>query len=198
MTPSSWRSSSWWPSEGWLSASSRAASSPRSRIKAAQDKAGRIVAEARAQQKELILQAKEEQVRLQRELDEEGRAKRADLADLERRLLQRDEQLDQRTRHARGARPQAASVREQELDVAARRSSPRPARSRSRPSSASARCRPRRPSPSSSSRSARTPSTTPCASRAPSSARPARTPRTRRATSSSPPSSASWSTTPPR
>ncbi len=65
-------------------------------VKAAQDKSGRIVAEARAQQKELILQAKDEQVRLQRELDEEGRAKRADLANLERRLLQRDEQIDQR------------------------------------------------------------------------------------------------------
>ena len=66
-------------------------------VKAANEKAGRIVAEARAQQKELILQAKDEQVRMQRELDEEGRAKRADLTNLERRLLQRDEQLDQRT-----------------------------------------------------------------------------------------------------
>jgi ribonuclease Y len=66
-------------------------------IKAAQEKAGRIVAEARTQQKDLILQAKDEQVRLQRETEEEARAKRADLADLERRLLQRDEQLDQRT-----------------------------------------------------------------------------------------------------
>ena len=65
-------------------------------VKAAQDKAGRIVAEARAQQKELILQAKDEQMRLQRELDDEGRTKRADLGNLERRLLQRDEQLDQR------------------------------------------------------------------------------------------------------
>ncbi len=66
-------------------------------VKAANEKAGRIVAEARAQQKELILQAKDEQVRLQRDLDEEGRQKRADLTALERRLLQRDEQLDQRT-----------------------------------------------------------------------------------------------------
>jgi ribonucrease Y len=66
-------------------------------IRAAQDKSARIVAEARAQQKELILQAKDEQVRLQREAEEEARAKRADLAGLERRLLQRDEQLDQRT-----------------------------------------------------------------------------------------------------
>ena len=66
-------------------------------VRAAQEKAGRIVAEARAQQKDLILQAKEEQVRMQREVAEEERAKRAELASLERRLLQRDEQLDQRT-----------------------------------------------------------------------------------------------------
>ena len=65
-------------------------------IRAAQDKSGRILAEARAQQKELILQAKDEQVRLSRQSDEEARAKRQELSNLERRLLQRDEQLDQR------------------------------------------------------------------------------------------------------
>ncbi len=65
-------------------------------IKAAQEKQARIIAEARAQQKELILQAKDEQVRLQREAEDEARARRAELANLERRLLQRDEQLDQR------------------------------------------------------------------------------------------------------
>jgi ribonucrease Y len=65
-------------------------------IRAAQERAGRIVAEARAQQKELILQAKDEQVRVQREAEEDARARRSDLATLERRLLQRDEQLDQR------------------------------------------------------------------------------------------------------
>ena len=83
-------------------------------IKAASEKSERIVAEARAQQKELILQAKEEQVRLQRELDEEGRAKRNDLADLERRLLARDEQLDQRTDMLE-ERDRKLLVREQEL-----------------------------------------------------------------------------------
>jgi len=65
-------------------------------VKTAQDKSARIVAEARAQQKELILQAKDEQVRLTREAEEEARARRAELGTLERRLLQRDEQLDQR------------------------------------------------------------------------------------------------------
>jgi ribonuclease Y len=66
-------------------------------IKAAQDKAGRIVAEARAQQKDLILEAKDEKLRLQREAEDEARARRAELNNLERRLLQRDEQLDQRS-----------------------------------------------------------------------------------------------------
>jgi len=65
-------------------------------IKSAQDKAGRIVAEARAQQKELILEAKDEKLRLQREAEDEARAKRGELATLETRLLARDEQLDQR------------------------------------------------------------------------------------------------------
>jgi len=63
----------------------------------AQEKAGRIISDARAQQKELILQAKEETLRLQREADDEGRGRRTELAALERRLLERDEQLDQRT-----------------------------------------------------------------------------------------------------
>ncbi|HEY4751705.1 MAG TPA: ribonuclease Y, partial [Candidatus Limnocylindrales bacterium] len=65
-------------------------------VKAAQDKAGRIVAEARAQQKDMILEAKDEKLRLQREAEEEARAKRSELQGLERRLLNRDEQLDQR------------------------------------------------------------------------------------------------------
>ncbi|MBA2255257.1 MAG: ribonuclease Y [Chloroflexi bacterium] len=66
-------------------------------VKAAADKAARIVAEARTQQKELILQAKDEQVRLQRESEEDARARRAELTNMERRLVQRDEQLDQRS-----------------------------------------------------------------------------------------------------
>jgi ribonuclease Y len=65
-------------------------------IKAAQEKAARIVAEARAQQKDMILEAKDEKLRQQREADEEARQRRAELQNLERRLLSRDEQLDQR------------------------------------------------------------------------------------------------------
>jgi ribonuclease Y len=86
-------------------------------VRVAQDKAARILAEARAQQKELILQAKDEQMRMQRELDEEGRTKRGELSTLERRLLQRDEQLDQRTDMLE-ERDRKLLGRERELDLA--------------------------------------------------------------------------------
>jgi ribonuclease Y len=66
-------------------------------MRAAQDKAARIIAEARTQQKDLILEAKEDKIRLLREAEDEARSRRTELATLERRLLQRDEQLDQRT-----------------------------------------------------------------------------------------------------
>jgi ribonucrease Y len=66
-------------------------------VKVAQEKAGRIVADARAQQKELILEAKEEKIRLQREAEDEARSRRTELGAIERRLTARDEQLDQRT-----------------------------------------------------------------------------------------------------
>ena len=65
-------------------------------MKAASVEARRIEADARARQKDLILEAKEEKIRLLREAEEEARARRAELQQLERRLLQRDEQLDQR------------------------------------------------------------------------------------------------------
>jgi ribonucrease Y len=66
-------------------------------MKAAQAEARRIEAEARARQKELILEAKDEKLRMQREAEDEARTRRTELSALERRLLQRDEQLDQRT-----------------------------------------------------------------------------------------------------
>src|SRR5512146_2888943 len=65
-------------------------------IKAAHAEARRIEAEARTRQKELILEAKDEKLRMQREAEDEARAKRAELSGLERRLLQRDEQRDRK------------------------------------------------------------------------------------------------------
>jgi ribonuclease Y len=66
-------------------------------MKAAKAEASRIEAEARTRQKELILEGKDEKLRLSREAEEEARARRGELAAQERRLVQRDEQLDQRT-----------------------------------------------------------------------------------------------------
>ena len=66
-------------------------------MKAAHSEARRIEAEARARQKELILEAKDEKLRMQREAEDEARSRRTELSSLEHRLLQRDEQLDQRT-----------------------------------------------------------------------------------------------------
>jgi ribonuclease Y len=84
-------------------------------IRAAQDKTDRILAEARAQQKELILQAKDEQMKMARQSDEDARAKRQELSNLERRILQRDEQLDQRADMLE-ERDRKLISRERELD----------------------------------------------------------------------------------
>ena len=65
-------------------------------MKAAHAEARRIEAEARARQKELILEAKDEKLRLGREAEDEARVRRTELAAQERRLVQRDEQMDQR------------------------------------------------------------------------------------------------------
>jgi len=85
-------------------------------IRTAQDKSARILAEARAQQKELILQAKDEQVRLAREAEEDARARRNELASQEGRLRQRDEQLDQRA-DILAERDRKLLTRERELDT---------------------------------------------------------------------------------
>ncbi len=86
-------------------------------MKDAEEKAALIVEKARTQQKDLILEAKEEKIRLQREAEDEARAKRSELANLERRLLQRDEQLDQRADMLEG-RDRKLIDREREIDKA--------------------------------------------------------------------------------
>jgi ribonuclease Y len=85
-------------------------------VKHAQEKSGRIIAEAQARQKDIILQGKEEQVRMQREAEEEARAKRAEISSLENRLIQRDAQLDERSELLE-ARDRKLLDRERELDV---------------------------------------------------------------------------------
>jgi ribonuclease Y len=84
-------------------------------VKAAQAEARQIEAEARARQKDLILEAKEDKIRLLREAEDEARSRRNELTQLERRLLQRDEQLDQRTDMLE-QRDKKLLERERELD----------------------------------------------------------------------------------
>src|SRR5919106_5991946 len=86
-------------------------------MKAAQAEARRIEAEARARQKELILEAKDEKLRLAHEAEEEARARRNELTTQERRLTQRDEQLDQRAEMLE-QRDRKLIDRERELDKA--------------------------------------------------------------------------------
>ena len=84
-------------------------------MKAAKAEARRIEAEARARQKELILEAKDEKLRLGHEAEEEARARRTELSGIERRLVQRDEQLDQRSEMLE-QRDRNLLERERELD----------------------------------------------------------------------------------
>jgi len=86
-------------------------------MKAAGAEARRIEAEARARQKELILEAKDEKLRLGREAEDEARARRNELTAQERRLTQRDEQLDQRSEMLE-QRDRKLLERERDLDKA--------------------------------------------------------------------------------
>jgi ribonuclease Y len=65
-------------------------------IKAAQSESRRIEAEGAARRAELIGEGRQEKLKLLEESEDQARAKRNEMAGLERRLLQRDEQLDQR------------------------------------------------------------------------------------------------------
>ena len=65
-------------------------------VRSAETYAARVVAEARAKQKELILEGKDEALKVQRAAEEEARQKRIDQQRQERRLLDREENLDRK------------------------------------------------------------------------------------------------------
>jgi ribonuclease Y len=67
-----------------------------SAVRHAEHYAERIVAEARAKQKEIVLEGKDDALQAQRAAEEEARAKRADLQRQERLLLDRSESLDRK------------------------------------------------------------------------------------------------------
>ncbi len=84
-------------------------------VKHAEHYAERLVADARAKQKEIVLEGKDEALHLRRAAEEEGREQRATMQRGERRLLDREEAFDRKV-EAFERREQALGARQQELE----------------------------------------------------------------------------------
>ena len=84
-------------------------------VKHAQHYAERLEADARAKQKEIILEGKDEALHLRRAAEEEAREQRATFQRTERRLLDREEALDRKL-EAFEQREQALAARHEELE----------------------------------------------------------------------------------
>jgi ribonucrease Y len=87
-----------------------------SRMKQAQRDADTILEDARSQQKEIILQGKDEALRLRSEVDLELKDRRAEVTRLERRLQQKEEAADKKV-ETMERREKAIQGRERELDT---------------------------------------------------------------------------------
>jgi len=86
-------------------------------LKSAEANAQKILAEAKARQKELILEAKDEALKLRQAVDAENREKRSDLQRQERRLAQKEENLDRKI-EALERREKALNAKETDLEQA--------------------------------------------------------------------------------
>jgi ribonucrease Y len=84
-------------------------------VRHAEQYAQRLVAEARAKQKEIVLEGKDEALHLRRAAEEEAREQRVTLQRSERRLLDREEALDRKVA-AHEEREEALRHRQGELD----------------------------------------------------------------------------------
>ena len=85
-------------------------------VKHAEHYAERLVAEARAKQKEIVLEGKDEVLHLRRAAEEEAREQRATTQRTERRLLDREEALDRKL-EAFERREETLAGRQQELEA---------------------------------------------------------------------------------
>jgi ribonuclease Y len=85
------------------------------RLGRAKEEAERILEDARTQQKELILEAKDEQIRLRTALETEHREQRIEIARLESRVRQKEESLDRKIEQLEG-RDRKLQSREKEAD----------------------------------------------------------------------------------
>src|SRR5436309_2493482 len=86
------------------------------RLARAREEAERILEDARTRQKELILEGKDEQLRLRAALETEHREQRAEIQRLETRIRQKEEQLDHKTEQL-DARDRKLQAREKEADA---------------------------------------------------------------------------------
>ncbi len=86
-----------------------------SNTKHAESYAERLMADARAKQKELVLEAKDDALKVQRAAEEEAREKRADLQRQERLLLDRSENIDRKV-DAVERRETALEERQREME----------------------------------------------------------------------------------
>jgi ribonuclease Y len=87
-----------------------------SRMKRAQRDAETILEEARNQQKEIVLQGKDEALRMRAEIDQEYKERRTEVTRLERRLQQKEEAVDKKT-DTLERRDRTLQTRERELDA---------------------------------------------------------------------------------
>ncbi|MFN8515628.1 MAG: ribonuclease Y [Chloroflexia bacterium] len=87
-----------------------------SRMKESQRDADTILEDARSQQKEIILQGKDEALRLRSEVDLELKERRAEVTRLERRLQQKEEAADKKV-ETMERREKTIQSRERELDT---------------------------------------------------------------------------------
>jgi ribonuclease Y len=85
-------------------------------VKHAEHYAERIVAEARAKQKEIVLEGKDQALQAQRAAEDEAREKRADLQRQERLLLDRSESLDRKV-EALERREEGFEERQRDLEA---------------------------------------------------------------------------------
>lgn len=88
----------------------------RDQVKAAAENAARIIADATAKQKELLLEAKDEALRQRTAVENELRERRSDLQRQERRLQQREENLDRKI-EANERRERIIQQREKEVEA---------------------------------------------------------------------------------
>src|SRR5947209_6328284 len=86
-------------------------------VHAAQANVARIVSEAETRQKEILLEAKEEAIRLRTQSELELRERGIELQRQERRIVQKEENLDRKS-EAIERRERQLSAREQELEEA--------------------------------------------------------------------------------